>query len=244
MSLRLSKATAGEWSKRLSIEHERLRIQKDAAEAQLAVQRAEIEKLTALARLKQEQVAALQVRAGVSGVLQELPVQEGQKVAAGSILAKVAQPSRLKAELRVPETQAKDVALGQLVQVDTRNGMVAGSVMRIDPGAKEGTVLVDVKLDGQLPPGARPDLSVDGSIEIERLTDVLFIGRPAFGQPGQTVSMFRLTPGRAEAVRVPVKLGRASVNTVEIREGLQAGDRVILSEPSAADGHDRIRLSQ
>lgn len=244
VSLRLSKAAAEEWSKRLTIEHERLRIQQDAAEAQLAVQRAEIEKLSALARLKEEQIQALRVRAGTPGVLQELPVQEGQSVTAGTILAKVVQPSRLKAELRIPETQAKDLALGQLAQIDTRNGVVAGRVVRIDPAAKEGTVLVDVKIDGPLPAGARPDLSVDGVIEIERLSNVLFVGRPSFGQPGSTIQLFRVSEDGGEALRVPVALGRASVNTIEIRAGLEAGDSVILSGNSAIEGHDRIRLGR
>jgi HlyD family secretion protein len=242
VSLRLSKAAAEEWGKRLAIEHERLNIQKDATEAQLAVQGAEIEKLSALARLKQSQIQALRVRAGTPGVLQELPVQEGQSVAAGSILAKVAQPSRLKAELRIPETQAMDLALGQEAQIDTRNGVVAGRVVRIDPAAKEGTVLVDVKIDGPLPAGARPDLSVDGAIEIERLSNVLYVGRPSFGQPGNTILMFRVSADGGEAFRVPVRLGRASVNTIEIREGLEAGDRVILSDNSAIEGQDCIRL--
>ena len=242
LNVRLSRTAAEEWSKRLALEHERLRIQKDAVEAQLAVQRADIDKLQALAKLKKDQVDALKVRAGTYGVLQELPVQEGQKLAAGSILAKVAEPTKLKAELKIPETQAKDLVLGQRAQIDTRNGFVDGSVVRIDPAAREGTVLVDVKLEGALPAGARPDLSVDGTIEIERLSNVLYVGRPAFGQPGGTVTMFRLNPDGLEAVRVPVKLGRASVNTVEVREGLQAGDQVILSDTSAIDGQNRIRL--
>lgn len=242
LNLRLSRAAAEEWSKRLTLERERLTIQQDASDAQLAVQRAEIDKLRALAKLKQDQVRALEVRAGTHGVLQELPVQEGQKLLAGSILAKVAQPARLKAELRVPETQAKDIVLGQPARIDTRNGVVAGRVVRIDPAAKEGTVLVDVQLEGVLPPGARPDLTVDGVIEVERLTNVLFVGRPAFGSAWATVKMFRLTPDGAEAVLVPVKLGRASANLIEIREGLRAGDRVILSDTPAAEGKDRVRL--
>lgn len=242
LNLRLSRAAAEEWSKRLDLERERLKIQQDAMEAQLAVQRAEIDKLRALAKLKQDQVRALKVRAGAHGVLQELPVQEGQRLTAGSILAKVVQPARLKAELRIPETQAKDIALGQAASIDTRNGVVAGRVVRIDPAAKEGTVLVDVKLDGALPPGARPDLSVDGTIVVERLSNVLYVGRPAFGTAGATVKMFRLVPDGSEASLVPVKLGRASVNLIEIREGLGAGDRVILSDTPSAEGHERIRL--
>ncbi|MBN8731287.1 MAG: HlyD family efflux transporter periplasmic adaptor subunit [Acidobacteria bacterium] len=242
LNLRLSVAAAEEWSKRLALERERLAIQRDASDAQLAVQRAEIEKLQALAQLKRDQVAALAVRAGAVGVLQELSVQEGQRIAAGSILAKVAQPAKLKAELRIPETQAKDLVLGQSAQIDTRNGIVAGHVVRIDPAAKEGTVLVDVRLDGPLPPGARPDLSVDGTIEVERLPDVLYTGRPAFGQPGASVTLFRLAPAGDEAARLPVRLGRASVNFIEIRGGLAAGDRVILSDTPTAEGQERILL--
>jgi HlyD family secretion protein len=242
LNLRLSAAAAEEWSKRLALERERLTIQRDAIDAQLAVQRAEIDKLRALAKLKREQVEALKVRAGAAGVLQELPVQEGQRLSAGTILAKVAQPARLKAELKIPETLAKDLLLGQLARIDTRNGVVPGRVVRIDPAAKEGTVLVDVKLEGPLPPGARPDLSVDGTVEIERLASVLHVGRPSFGQPGGEVTIFKLAPGGDEAVRVPVKLGRASVNRIEVREGLREGDRVILSEASAWEGRERIRI--
>ncbi|MBK9165975.1 MAG: HlyD family efflux transporter periplasmic adaptor subunit [Bryobacterales bacterium] len=242
LNVRLSKAAAEEWAKRLALEHERLKMQKDATEAQLAVQRADIEKLRALAKLKREQVQALTVRAGTHGVLQELPVQEGQQLAAGSILAKVAQPSKLKAELKIPETQAKDLQLGQAAQIDTRNGIIPGRVVRIDPAAREGTVLVDVALAGPLPPGARPDLSVDGTIEIERLESVLQVGRPAFGQPGGASAVFRLGPDGRGAVRVPVTFGRASVNLVEIRDGLQEGDRVVLSNIPAAEGRDEIQL--
>jgi HlyD family secretion protein len=176
-------------------------------------------------------------------VLQELPVQVGQRVPAGGILAKVAQPSKLKAELKVPETQAKDVVLGQKAEIDTRNGIIPGRVSRIDPAAREGTVVVDIRLEGELPQGARPDLSVDGNIEIERLADVIFVGRPAFGQPNSTVSMFKMDRDGKEASRVQVKLGRGSVNTIEIVEGLQVGDKVILSDMSAWDSYDRVRLN-
>jgi HlyD family secretion protein len=187
-------------------------------------------------------VSQLQVRAGASGVLQQLPVEVGQRLTPGTVLAKIAQPSKLKAELKIPETQAKDILLGQTVQIDTRNGVIPGKVSRIDPAVLNGTVTVDVRLEGELPSGARPDLSVDGSVEIERLSDVLYVGRPVLGQPNSTVTLFRVEPDGREAVRVPVKLGRTSVSTIEIVEGLKIGDRVILSDMSAMDGHNRIRL--
>jgi len=182
------------------------------------------------------------VRAGADGVLQEVSVQVGQRVGAGTILAKVVQPERLKAELKIPETQAKDVQIGQKVQVDTRNGMIPGSVSRIDPAVRDGTVTVDVKLEGSLPAGARPDLSVDGTIELEHLSDIVFVGRPASGQPAGTIGLFRLNPDGKEATRVTVRLGRASVSTVEVVEGLRPGDQVVLSDMSQWDSFDRIRL--
>jgi HlyD family secretion protein len=243
ISLRLSAATAEELFKRLQIEKERLKIQKDSNEAQLAVQKAEIDKLRALHRLKQSQVEALKVRAGTAGVLQELLVQEGQQLAAGTMLAKVVQPAKLKAELKIAETQAKDIVIGQPAYIDTRNGIIPGRVSRIDPAAKEGTVTVDVHLEGRLPPGARPDLSVDGVIEIERLADVLYVGRPAFGQPNSTVSIFKIDEDGKTASRVRVKLGRSSVHTIEVVEGLREGDQVILSDMSAWDSVDKIRLN-
>ncbi len=242
LSLRLSKATTEQLGQRHAIEEKRLDIQAKSNEAQLAVQRAQIDKLAALAKLRRNQVEALKVRAGAAGVLQELPVQVGQQLAAGSIIAKVAQPEHLQAELKVPETQVKDVALGQPVQVDTRNGVIPGRVSRIDPAVREGTVTVEVALEGALPPGARPDLSVEGIIEIERLTDVVFMGRPAFGQPNSTVGMFRIEKDGKTAVRVTVKLGRSSVNTIEVVDGLKPGDRVILSDTSSYDSYDRIEL--
>lgn len=243
ISLRLSAATAEELFKRLQIEKERLKIQKDSNEAQLAVQKAEIDKLRALHRLRQNQVEALRVRAGAAGVLQELLVQEGQQLAAGTMLAKVVQPAKLKAELKIAETQAKDIVIGQPAYIDTRNGIIPGRVSRIDPAAKEGTVTVDVHLEGKLPPGARPDLSVDGVIEIERLPDVLYVGRPAFGQPNSTVSIFKIDEDGKTASRVRVKLGRSSVHTIEVVEGLREGDEVILSDMSAWDSVDKIRLN-
>ena len=184
----------------------------------------------------------LRVRAGIDGVLQLLPVEVGQRVAAGTNLARVSQPSKLKAEIKIAETQAKDVQRGQKASIDTHNGVIPGHVVRIDPSAVNGTVAVDVALDGALPKGARPDLSVDGTIELERLEDVLYVGRPTFGQPESTISLFRLEGGGKGAVRVQVKVGRTSVNTIEIRDGLKVGDEVILSDMSRWDEFNRIRL--
>ncbi len=243
LKLKLSRSTAQELDKRLAIERERLKIKQDSVDAQLDVQRADIDRLKALFQLKQRQLEALKVRAGAAGVLQEMPVQVGQRVPAGTILAKVAQPTRLKAELKIPETQAKDIVQGQIAQIDTRNGIIPGRVSRIDPAAKEGTVVVDVRLEGPLPAGARPDLSVDGTIEIEKLADVVYVERPAFGQPNSTVSMFKYDQDGKGATRVQVKMGKASVNTIEVLEGLRVGDKVILSDMSAWDSHDRVRLN-
>lgn len=210
--------------------------------AQLAAEQARLDQLDGALALRQRQADALHVRAGIAGVLQQVPVEEGQQVAAGVNLARVAKPGELRAELRIAETQAKDVVIGQPVKVDTRNGIVDGKVTRVDPAVQNGTVQVDVDLEGKLPPGARPDLSVDGTIEIERLPDVLYVGRPAFGQPDSEVRLFRVDPASGIASRVPVQLGKSSVNLIEIVKGLAAGDKVILSDTSAYDQHDRIRL--
>jgi HlyD family secretion protein len=242
LTVKLSRDTVAQLERRMQIERERLKIKRDSVDAQLAVQRADIDKLKALSALKKTHLAQLTVRAGSAGVLQELPVQVGQRVPAGTILAKVAQPTRLKAELKVPETQIKEVQIGQYAEIDTRNGVIKGRVSRIEPAAKEGTVLVEVRLEGALPPGARPDLSVDGMVEYARLRDVVHMARPAFGQQDSTVSMFKVDRDGKGASRVQVKLGRTSVNTVEIREGLAVGDRVILSDMSAWDAYDRIAL--
>lgn len=242
LTRQLSETRATELAGRAELERQRVAKGGESAEAQLAAERARLEQARAMAALRREQLAGLEVRAGIDGVLQEVAVEVGQRVTAGATLARVAQPERLKAELRIPETQAKDVALGQAVEVDTRNGVVAGRVVRIDPAVQEGTVTVDVKLTGKLPAGARPDLSVDGTIRIERLTDVLYVGRPAYGQAESTITLFRLEPGGEHAVRVPVRLGKASVNTIEIAKGLAEGNRVILSDTSAWDGHDRLRI--
>jgi HlyD family secretion protein len=210
--------------------------------AQLAVQQATIEQKRALYQLKKSQLDELHVRPGVDGVLQELAVDVGQQVARGTPLLKVAQPTELKAALQIAETQAKDVELGQSASIDTHNGLIAGHVIRIDPEALNGRRTVDVKLDGALPPGAVPQLNVEGTIEIEHLTDVLYVGRPVQGDAESTIGLFKLVNGGKEAVRVNVVLGRASVNAVEIRNGLEIGDEVILSDMSASENYDRVRL--
>lgn len=242
INLQTTRSIADELANRSSIEKKKVDISGESIEAQLAVQRVLIEKLRAALHLKKIQVEQLIVRAGAMGVLQQLPVEVGQRLAPGTVLAKIAQPSKLKAELKIPETQAKDILLGQTVEIDTRNGFIPGKVSRIDPAVVNGTVTVDVRLEGELPPFVRPDLSVDGSVEIERLADVIYVGRPVLGQPNSTISLFRLEPDGKEAIRVPVKLGRASVATIEIVEGLKVGDKVLLSDMSAMDGQNRIRL--
>ncbi len=227
---------------RLDIEQQRLQMQKTNLDAQIGAQQARLAQLQATFQLRESQARALQVRAGMQGILQIIPVEEGQQLLAGTNLARVARPDVLRAELRVPETQAKDVAIGQSVRVDTRNGIVPGTVVRIDPAVVAGTVQVDVDLIGDLPPGARPDLSVDGTIEIEKLSDVLYVGRPAFAQSDSRTTLFKLDDSGERAVRTPVALGRASVSLIEITQGLQPGDRVVLSDTSAYDAHDRLRL--
>ena len=214
----------------------------NSIDAQLAVQQASVDQKRALYQLKKSQLGELQVRPGIDGVLQELDVDVGQQVAQGTVLLKVAQPTQLKAALQIAETQAKDLTIGQKASVDTHNGLIPGYVIRIDPAVLNGTRTVDVKLDGALPPGAVPQLSVAGTIEIEHLTDVLYVGRPVHGDAESTVGLFKLVDGGKEAVRVSVVLGRASVNTVEIRKGLEIGDEVILSDMSASDNYDRVRL--
>jgi HlyD family secretion protein len=210
--------------------------------AQIDVQQSLVDQARAFLRLTQQQRDELKVRAGLDGVLQLVPVEVGQQVAPGTNLARVANPSRLKAEIKIAETQAKDIQLGQKAEVDTRNGIVEGRVARIDPSVQNGTRTVDVTLTGALPKGAVPDLSVDGTIELERLNDVLFMGRPAFGQDQSVVGLFKMTGDGANAERVQVKLGRSSVNTIEVLAGLRVGDQVILSDMSAYDAYDRIRL--
>jgi HlyD family secretion protein len=237
-----SKSKSDELTTRNNIEGERLDINLKAIESQLAEQQAKVDEVRALAELKQKQLEALKVRAGIEGVLVDLPLQVGQHVLPGAMLAKVVQPDHLIAELKVAETQARDVQIGQPALVDTHNGTASGTVMRVDPAVQNGTVTVDVKLTGELPKGARPDLSVDGTIDLERLEDVLYVGRPAFGQENSTISLFKLDPDNKGAVRVPVKVGRASVNSIQVIEGLHEGDTVILSDMSRNDNTDRIRL--
>jgi len=243
LNLNISLSNEADLANRKKIEEQRMAIQSDSIAARMAVQRGLLDQTRAVAALKREQVASLRVCAGADGVLQEVPLQVGQTVGAGTILAKVVQPQKLKAELKISETQAKDVQIGQKVKVDTRNGVIAGSVSRIDPSVREGTVTVDVKLEGALPPGARPDLSVDGTIELEHLDNVVYVGRPATGQPNSTISLFRLGPDGREASRVAVKLGRSSVSTIEVVEGLLPGDKVILSDMSQWEAQERVRLN-
>lgn len=240
----LSKAhdKSTELQSRMALEQQRLDVMSQSVGQQLSLQQAQVDKLRAIAQFQQSRVQSMHVTAGASGQLQELPLEPGQWVTPGMLLAKVAQPSRLKAVLHIPETQAKDILIGQVASIDTRNGIIPGRVMRIDPGAQNGTVAVDVSLDGALPKGARPDLSVDGTIVIDRLPNVLYVSRPATAEPESAVSLFELAPGGAEAQRVRVKLGRASVNSVEVLQGLHAGDKVIVSDISALDSHDRVRL--
>ncbi len=237
-----TKDRAEELAGRLEIEQERARILAEANEARTAAQVAQVERLLALARFQADRVDSLRTPAGLSGVLQELPLEVGQRVSPGTLLAKVVQPKRLKAELRIPEAQAEEVKLGQRAEIDTHNGLIQGLVVRIDPSVRRGAVTVDVSLEGPLPPGARPDLSVDGRIELERLEDVLYTGRPAFGQPNSRISLFKLAEGGSLATRVVVRLGGSSVSEIQILEGLAEGDRVILSDMSEWDTADRLEL--
>lgn len=227
---------------RNQIEQDRLKVAEENIRQQLLAQKARIDQLRSLYDLRRSQVDQLTVRAGMQGVLEQVPVQVGQQVTAGTNLARVADPTRLKAELRIAETQAKDLTIGQVASVDTRNGFIPGKVIRIDPTAVNGTVTVDVGLEGALPRGARPDLSVDGTVELERLNNVLFVGRPAFGQEQSTVGLFKLDPATGEASRIQVQLGKSAVNTIEVLGGLAEGDQVVLSDMSAWDQFDRIRL--
>jgi len=243
LDVKRDSANAQELANRLQIEKQRLAIYKESIEAQLAQQRTRIDQRHALYVLKNSQLDQLKVRAGVAGVLQLIQVDVGQRVAPGANLARVANPNKLKAELNIPETQAKDIQIGQEVSIDTRNGLIPGRVSRIDPAVKDGTVTVGVRMEGELPRGARPDLSVDGTIVLEKLDDVVYVGHPVQGQPESQVSVFKLDPDGKGASRVTVKLGRSSVNAIEIREGLKPGDQVILSDTTAQDGFDSIRLN-
>lgn len=240
--LRQSVVRAESLKTRDGIETERLKVSEQSARAQLQSAQALVDQRRSNLSLRRQQVDQLRVRAGMFGVLEQVPVEVGQQVAPGTNLVRVADPTRLKAELRIAETQARDLTIGQVAQVDTRNGIIPGKVIRIDPAAQNGTVTVDVALEGALPRGARPDLSVDGTIELERLDNVLSVGRPAFGQEQSTVGLFKLDKTTGEATRVQVQLGRSSVNTIEILGGLAEGDEVVLSDMSAWDQFDRIRL--
>jgi HlyD family secretion protein len=243
---RLSKVTAEQAETRYGIEQKRFAFAKETIEPQLAVKQAEVDRLRSQARLRRDEFDALAVRAGMSGVLQILPVEVGAQVQPGNNLARVADPTRLKAEIRVAETRAKDIQIGQLALIDTRNGergVIEGRVSRIDPSVVNGTVTVDVQLPGELPRGARPDLSVDGQIELERLDDVIFMSRPAFGQERSQVGIFRLDSDGIYASRTQVKLGRQSINFIEVVDGLKPGDRVILSDTTQWDSSDRIKLN-
>ena len=235
-------ASVEEYDTRYTLEQERLQMATDTVDEQLAVEQAEVDRLRTLYELRLQQVEDLNVRAGMHGVLQQVPLEEGQRVTTGTNLARVGDPTVLKAELRIAETQAKDIQIGQKADVDTRNGVIPGHVSRIDPAVENGTVTVDVALDGELPRGARPDLTVDGTIELERLDDVVYVGRPVFGQEESVVSLFRMEADGVHAGRTRVSLGRASVNTIEVLEGLQPGDRVVLSDMSDMDDFDRVRI--
>lgn len=243
LDLELSRVRANDLEKRAELERRRLEISAESTRAQLAAQRARVEQMKAAADLRRKQVEQLTVRAGNHGVLQELPVEVGQQVTMGTNLAKVTEPTKLKAEVRIAETQARDVAVGQVASIDTRNGVISGRVTRIDPAVQNGTVLVDVALEGPLPRGARPDLSVDGTIELERLTDVLYVGRPAFGQAEGTIGLFKLIEDGGVGVRTQVRLGRSSVSTIEIVGGLSENDEVILSDMSNWDDFDKVRIN-
>jgi HlyD family secretion protein len=243
LEMRLSKVTAEQAEARNTIEQKRFAFAREGVAPQLATKAAGVDQVRAQAKLRQDELDALEVRAGMAGVLQVVPVEIGAQVVAGANLARVADPSRLKAEVRIAETQAKDIRLGLPASIDTRNGIVKGQVSRIDPAVQNGTVLVDVSLQGELPPGARPDLSIDGTIQLERLEKVVFVGRPTFGQEKSVVGMFKLDADGLYATRIPVHLGRSSVNTIEVVSGLEPGDRVILSDTSQLDDHDRVRLN-
>ena len=239
---KLSKVAAETARTRNEIEQKRFAFAKESIKPQLAVQEAEVERLASLSRLRNEELEALQVRASMKGKLSALPVEVGAQVQPGQSIARVADTTKLKAEVRIAETQAKDITIGQVASIDTRNGVVAGSVTRIDPAVQNGTVTVDVTITDPLPKGARPDLSVDGTIELERLDDVVFVDRPAFGQERSTISIFKLGDDDI-ATRTQVQLGRSSVNTIEIIAGLQPGDRVILSDMSQHDSAERVKLN-
>ena len=240
--LKKSEESARELASKNEFEKKKVAVNSQSAEARIAAQQAKVDQFRAAYDLRLKQLDELNVRAGTAGVVQQVPVEAGQHVVPGTILAKVAEPGRLKAEVQIPETQVKDVTPGQVAAIDTRNGIIPGQVIRIDPAAVNGTVKVDVQLNGEYPKGARPDLSVDGTIDLERLTNVLYVGRPAYGQADSTVGMFKLMLN-GEAHRTQVKLGRSSVNQIEVVDGLREGDQVILSDMSNWDAYDRVKLN-
>ncbi len=242
LAYKSSKEKADELTTRNNLTTEMLTANERAIQSQMAQQQAKVDQMRTLAQLKQKQLDALKVRAGIDGILVDLPLQVGQHVLPGTMLAKVVEPDHLMATVKIAETQARDVQIGEPASVDTHNGVIAGTVMRVDPAVQNGTVTVDVKLTGELPKGARPDLSVDGTIDLERMDNVLYVGRPAFGQENSTISLFKLSPDSQTAQRVPVKVGRASVNSIQVIEGLHEGDTVILSDMSRWDNTDRVRL--
>lgn len=243
LNVKQIRSATADLKSRLAIAQQQLEMTRNGTKSQLAPQQAEVDQREAQYQLRLRQLDDLKVKAGMSGVLSQVPVEVGQQVGPGTNLARVADPTRLKAEVRIAETQTKDIRIGQIAEVDTRNGIIPGRVIRIDPASTGGTVGVDISLEGDLPPGARPDLSVDGTITLEKLPDVIKVGRPAFGQENSTVMLFKLDGDTGEAHRVQVRLGRTSVNEIEILEGLQPGDQVILSDMSAQDAYDRIRLN-
>ena len=239
--LQQKRGLAADLKNRLATEQRRLEISREGINSQIAPQESDVNQRRATWDLRRKQLDELNVRAGMSGILQLVPVERGSQVSPGANLARVANPSNLKAELRIAETQTKDIRIGQYAEVDTRNGVVKGHVSRMDPASSGGTVGVDVIMDGPLPPGARPDLSVDGTIQLEKLDNIINVGRPAFGQENSTVTIFKVLPN-GEAHATKVKLGRASVSTIEVIEGLQPGDQVILSDMSQFDSFDRVQL--
>ena len=244
LAYKASKGKSDELTTRNDLEDQSLASTQKSIDAQLNELQAKVDQARTLYELKQKQLDALKVRAKIDGILVDLPLQVGQHVLPGAMLAKIVQPNHLMAQLKIAETQARDVQSGEPASVDTHNGVIAGTVMRVDPAVQNGTVTVDVKLTGELPRGARPDLSVDGTIDLERLDNVLYVGRPAFGQEDSTISLFKLDrpDGPTDALRVPVKVGRASVNSIQVLEGLHEGDTVVLSDMSRWDNTDRIRL--
>ncbi|MEO5824161.1 MAG: HlyD family efflux transporter periplasmic adaptor subunit [Vicinamibacteraceae bacterium] len=249
LTARKARARADDLQNRTQIEARRLELAEKTLKSQLAVQESEVSRLRATYDLRRQQLEKLKIRAGIKGKLQVVPVEVGSQLAAGANVARVADPGRLKAELRIPETQTRDIEIGQIASIDTRNGFVAGRVSRIDAAATNGTVTVDVQLTGELPRGARPDLTVDGTVELERLDNVVNVGRAAFAQENSTMSLFKVIQGctipqmDCEATRTQVKFGRSSVNTIEVLDGLKPGDQVVLSDMSAWDAHDRVRLN-